>query len=319
MNPSNAYVPVAITTRSGIDESVHFGMAVGLDPSGEIEFAWGDPTTAIYARSSNKPMQAVAMLRAGLTVSERQLALVCASHDGTPVHLDLAREILAGAGLTESDLANTPDLPLDAESAEHVLRTGGHRTSLQQNCSGKHAGMLATCVANGWAHDPTYLDPEHPLQLLVTETITELAGEEMAHIGVDGCGAPAHVYSLVGLARAFRAIAVGDAGQRGRAVYQAMVAHPELVGGERREATSIVRATSGTMLKEGAEGVFAIALADGRAVAGKIADGRDRARPALMVAALRQAGVDLGEAVDAVRQVVLGHGEVVGEVRAIVP
>lgn len=319
MSLADAYVPVAVTTRNGIEESLHFGMAVGLGPSGDVEFAWGDPTTPIYARSSNKPMQAVAMLRAGLRVPERQLALVCASHDGTSMHLDLAREILAGAGLAESDLANTPDLPLDEESAERVLRTGGRRTSLQQNCSGKHAGMLATCVANGWAHDASYLDPEHPLQQRVTETITELAGEPMAHIGVDGCGAPAHVYSLIGLARAYRSIAVGDAGEHGRAVYDAMVAHPELVGGERREATALVRATSGMMLKEGAEGVFAAAFSDGRAVAGKIADGRERARPALMVAALQQAGVDLGDAVAAARQVVLGHGEVVGEVRAIVP
>lgn len=319
MSRPDAYVPVAITTRSGFDESVHFGVAVGLGPSGGIEFAWGDPDALIYPRSSNKPMQAVAMLRSGLSVPERQLALVCASHDGTPMHLDLARSILDGAGLGEGDLANTPDLPLDTEVAEQVLRSGGGRTSLQQNCSGKHAGMLATCVTNGWAHDASYLDPGHPLQQRVTDTLAELAGEDVAHIGVDGCGAPAHVISLVGLARAFRAIATGAAGDAGRAVHAAMSSHPEVVAGERCEATTLVRATPGMMLKEGAEGVFALALPDGRAVAAKISDGRDRARPALMVAALQQLGVDLGAAADAVRQVIRGHGEVVGEVRALVP
>lgn len=319
MTRPDAYVPVAITTRSGFDESLHFGMAVGLAPDGDVAFAWGDPQSLIYPRSSNKPMQAVAMLRAGLRVPERQLALVCASHDGTPMHLELARDILAGVGLDEHDLANTPDLPLDTSAAEQVLRDGGGRTSLQQNCSGKHAGMLATCVANGWAHDASYLDREHPLQVGITDVLGELAGETPAHIGVDGCGAPAHVISLVGLARAFRSIATGAAGDAGLAVHRAMSTHPEVVSGVACEATTLVQSAPGLMLKEGAEGVFALALPDGRAVAGKLADGRDRARPALMVAALQQLGVSLGDAADAVRQVILGHGEVVGEVRAIVP
>ncbi|MGZ6962430.1 MAG: asparaginase, partial [Ilumatobacteraceae bacterium] len=211
MATPEAFVPVAISRRSGCDESVHFGAVVGLASNGEVELAVGDPTTAIYPRSSNKPMQAVAMVRAGLQLPPDLLALVCASHDGTPKHLDAVRRILASAGLREDLLANTPDLPLDEGAAEAVLRAGGGRTSLQMNCSGKHGGMLVTSASNGWPIDSSYLQPDHPLQQTITATIDDLAGETHTHIGVDGCGSPAHVLSLVGLARAFRSIANGDA------------------------------------------------------------------------------------------------------------
>ena len=157
-----AFAPVAITRRSGCDESVHFGAVVGLSSTGQVEFAVGDPTTAIYPRSANKPMQAVAMVRAGLRLPPELLALVCASHDGTPKHLDAVRRILASAGLDERSLANTPDLPLDEGAAEVVLRQGGGRTALQMNCSGKHSGMLVTSVINGWPTDSGYLSSDHP-------------------------------------------------------------------------------------------------------------------------------------------------------------
>ena len=189
MTTPDAFVPVAITSRSGLDESVHFGAVVGLAADGSVAFAAGDPATAVYPRSSNKPMQAVAMVRAGLALPAELLALVCASHDGTPMHTAAALRILHGAGLVEADLANTPSFPLDEHSAHEVLRHGGGRTSLQMNCSGKHAGMLAACVANGWPHDPGYLEVDHPLQQSITEAIDELTGEPNTNIGVDGCGA----------------------------------------------------------------------------------------------------------------------------------
>ncbi|MFN8021558.1 MAG: asparaginase [Acidimicrobiales bacterium] len=318
MSRPDAFVPVAITTRSGFDESVHFGALVVLDRSGDVEFAVGDPTVMIYPRSSNKPMQAVAMVRAGLQLPPDLLALVCASHDGTERHLEGARRILAGAGLDETALANTPSLPLDEASAQAVLRAGGGRTSLQMNCSGKHSGMLATCVCNAWAHDPSYLEFDHPLQRLITETIEELTGEPTAHIGIDGCGAPAHAFSLTGLARAFRAIATGSAGAAGDEVFRAMTSYPEMVGGERRDVTTFMRHVPGLMAKDGADGVFAGALPDGRAIALKIADGGDRARPPLMLAALERLGVAGPELAPAVAEHIRGHGRVVGEVRAIV-
>jgi L-asparaginase II len=175
---------------------------------GSIEHVLGDSSVVVYPRSSNKPIQATAMVSAGLALPPRLLALVCGSHDGRPEHLAAAREILSTAKLTASALCNTPDLPLNTDASEEVLRRGGVRTALQMNCSGKHAGMLATCVHNGWAHDRSYLQSDHPLQLRITQMVFDLTGEQATHIGVDGCGAPAHAMSLVGLARAFREIAM---------------------------------------------------------------------------------------------------------------
>jgi L-asparaginase II len=298
---------------------VHFGAVVGLSSTGEIGFAIGDANTAIYPRSTNKPMQAVAMVRAGLQLPPELLALVCASHDGTPMHLEAARRILATAGLDERSLANTPDLPLDRKAAEQVLREGGGPTSLQMNCSGKHSGMVATSAINGWATDAGYLAPQHPLQQHITATIDELADEHHRHIGVDGCGSPAHVISLVGLARAFRSIATGAAGPAGDAVYAAMTTHPEMVGGAERDVTHFMRSVPGLMAKDGADGVFAAALPDGRTVALKIADGSNRARPPVMVAALRALGIDTSAVEPLVTEWILGHGQHVGEVRAIAP
>ncbi len=317
MSVADAYVPVAIASRNGFDESVHFGALVVLGADGSIELALGDPTVAIYPRSSNKPMQAVAMVRAGLRVEPPLLALVCASHDGTPAHLDAARRILSLAGLDESALANTPSYPLDAASAREVIRHDGGATALQMNCSGKHSGMVATCVHNRWPHDSSYLDVDHPLQRAITVTIEELAGEAVAHIGVDGCGAPAHAMSLIGLARCFRSIANGTAGAAGDDVYSAMVAYPEMVGGNDRDVSHFMRHVPGLMAKDGADGVFAAALADGRAIALKIADGGDRARPPVMLAALDHLGLATDELAAAVSRPVMGHGRAVGTVRAV--
>ncbi|MEP7203887.1 MAG: asparaginase [Ilumatobacteraceae bacterium] len=319
MTNPEAFVPVAVTRRSGYDESVHFGAVVGLSSAGAVEFAIGDPATPIYPRSTSKPIQAVAMVRAGLQLPPELLALVCASHDGTPMHLEAARRILAIAALDERSLANTPDLPLDRSAAEDVLRHGGGPTSLQMNCSGKHSGMVVTSAINGWATDADYLSPRHPLQQHITVTIDHLAEEHHRHIGVDGCGSPAHVISLVGLARAFRSIATGAADASGDAVYAAMTEHPEMVGGDGRDVTHFMRGVPGLMAKDGADGVFAAALPDGRTVALKIADGSNRARPPVMVAALRALGIDTSSVEPLVTEWIVGHGEHVGEVRAIAP
>jgi L-asparaginase II len=319
MATPDAFAPVAITRRSGFDESIHFGAVVGLSSNGAIEFSVGDPSAPIYPRSSNKPMQAVAMVRAGLRLPPDLLALVCASHDGTPTHVEAARRILAIAGFDERSLANTAGLPLDLASAEAVLRAGGGPTALQMNCSGKHSGMVVTCAINGWPTDAGYLLPDHPLQQHITATIDELAGEAHSHIGVDGCGSPAHVISLIGLARAFRAIATGSGGESGDQVYSAMTRHPEVVGGDGRDVTQFMRAVPGLMAKDGADGVYAAAMPDGRTVALKIADGANRARPPVMVKALRALGLDVSAVEPLVAQWVLGHGRHVGEVRAIAP
>jgi L-asparaginase II len=262
-------------------------------------------------------MQAVAMVRAGLVLPPELLALVCASHDGTAAHRAAAVAILASAGLEESALGNPPDLPLDPTVARGFLREGGAPSRIAMTCSGKHSGMLATCVRNGWPHDISYLEPSHPLQSRITDALAELSEESAGRIGVDGCGAPAHMMSLVGLARCFRNISTGRAGSSGDAVASAMRDHPAMVGGERRHDTQIMRHVATALAKGGAEGISVVALSDGRTVALKIADGSDRARPAVMLAALAELGVDTAEAAPVVTQFVLGHGHPVGVVRAL--
>jgi L-asparaginase II len=316
LNPES-FVPVAVTSRSGWDESVHFGAVVALGPGGDIEMAAGDPNVVVYPRSSTKPMQAVAMVRAGLQLPPELLAVVCASHDGTPMHTAAALEILHGAGLDEGALANIPSWPLNQATAAGLMRAGAEKTPLLMNCSGKHSGMLATCVHNGWAHDASYLDVEHPLQAAITETVDDLCGEPHAHIGVDGCGAPAHAMSLLGLARAFRNIANGAAGAAGTQVYTAMTTNPEMVGGIARDVTVLMRHVPLLMAKDGADGVYAAALPDGRALALKIADGGDRARPPVMLAAQQALGIDTTAVAPLVEERIMGHGRQVGTVRAI--
>ncbi|MGA0916402.1 MAG: asparaginase [Ilumatobacteraceae bacterium] len=301
---------VAAVDRNGVDESFHHGTVVVADPSG-CRALVGDIDTVIYPRSSLKPLQTTAMLTAGLRLDSRGLALACASHDGSPVHLAVVREVLAGAGRSEADLATTPDLPYDRGEAERVLAAGGGRTSLQMNCSGKHAAMIATCVAAGWPVDG-HLEPDHPLQVHIAAIVERLTGD-VAHIGVDGCGAPTHAVPIGGLALAISAIAA----ERGK-VWSAMTAHPELVGGPERPVSVLMRAVPGLMAKDGAEGVFVAGLPDGRAVVVKISDGASRAAAVVAAAALRTLGVDVPDEVDALlAPPVLGGGRTVGRVRAL--
>jgi L-asparaginase II len=176
--------------------------------------------------------------------------------------------------------------------------------------------MLATCARNGWALD-SYLDVNHPLQRAITDTITETTQREPLAIGVDGCGAPAHVVELVGLARAMRAIAIGDAGPEGTQVFNAMSQHSYVVGGDGRHVTTIVSNIPGLFAKDGAESVYVAATRDGHAVALKLSDGSGRATPTVLLAALRRLGVDTSAVPDSIREVMLGHGQPVGEVRAV--
>ncbi len=180
------------------------------------------------------------------------------------------------------------------------------------NCSGKHAAMLLTCQTNGWSIDD-YRSPDHPLQQSISNTIADLAGEPIAAIGVDGCGAPLLALSLVGLARSVQAIV--DPKQDGR-VAEAMRAHPVLVGGSRRPVTHAMRAVPGLVMKEGAEGVLVLALPDGRAAALKVLDGADRARIVAGAALLIALGIDESSVADQRTLPVLGGGAAVGAIRS---
>ena len=309
-------VPVAQVVRSGFVESVHFGSVVVLDADGAIALKVGDIYSPPFPRSSNKPIQSVAMLRAGLDLDGELLALVCASHSGEPFHLDGVRRILAAAGLAESALQNTPDLPYDEVERRAWLTAGRGPLPVAANCSGKHAGMLATCVAAGW-DTATYLDPAHPLQRLMAKTLAELAAEPVAATGVDGCGAPVMAVSLTGLARAFAALAVAAPGTPEGRVAAAVRAHPRWLGGSRRDVTALIEGIPGLIAKDGAEAVYVAALPDGRAVALKIADGGQRARAVVMAAALRVAGVSAPVLAELDDAPVLGHGKPVGAVQSL--
>jgi L-asparaginase II len=315
--PALADAPVvAHVTRGGVVESAHRGSIAVTAPDGSLLRSWGSADDPVFPRSSNKPIQAVAMLRAGLVLPPQHLALACASHSAEPFHLDAVRDMLAAVGLTEADLQNTPDLPYDADERDVWIAAGRTARPLAQNCSGKHAAMLATCRLNGWDLT-TYRDPEHPLQRLMADTLADLAGEPVAAMAVDGCGAPVMAVSLTGLARAFGRIAAGAPGTPEAQVTAAMRAHPEFVGGTRRDVTALIRGTDGLIGKDGAEAVHAVGLADGRGVALKIADGAQRARPVVLAAVLRSMGVE-SAAYDRLDDApVLGHGHPVGAVVAV--
>ena len=310
------FEPLAIVSRSGVDESVHFGALVALNADGSVAFSVGDPNVTIFPRSATKPFQALAMVRAGLSLPAEQLALVCASHSGQAVHQQTVRDILATVNLDETALMNTAGFSIHVPTAHEVIRSGGGKTPIQMDCSGKHAGMLATCVLNGWTTD-NYLHPEHPLQLAITNTITGVTGATPVAIGTDGCGAPAHVITLLHLARAMRALAVGDAGSEGRQVFDAMERFPHMVAGDDRHVTAIASAIPGLAAKDGADSIYVAAMDDGRAVALKLSDGSGRALPTVLLAALQRLGIDTTHVPSTVAEIVLGHGQPVGAVRAV--
>jgi L-asparaginase II len=304
-------------TRNGVVECAHHGSVVALAADGSVVLSAGDVESPILPRSSLKPLQATGMLRAGLDVPGEQLALVCASHSGEPEHLDVVRRLLAGAGLTEADLDNTPGWPLSGAARTEWQCAGRPQTSLTQNCSGKHAGMVAACVAAGW---PTqgYRSPDHPLQQLLRSTVEDLTGEKGGAIVVDGCGAPNFATSLVGLARGFATLATSAPDVDEGRCAEAMRGHPQLVGGTGRDVTRLMSGVPGLIAKDGAEGVYAGAMPDGRAFAVKIDDGAGRARTPVAVAALRALGVAAPVLDELETGTVLGHGQPVGEVSALI-
>ncbi|WP_328315609.1 asparaginase [Streptomyces sp. NBC_00388] len=308
---------VAEVWRGDFLESMHHGTVLATAPDGSESVLIGDVDAPMYPRSSNKPLQALGMLRAGLGLDGPLLALACASHSGEEIHLDGVRAILASAGLGTDALRCTAALPIGEGALRAWLESGGQPSPLTMNCSGKHAAMLATCVTSGW-DTATYLDPRHPLQVLLRETLEETAGEKVTVTGIDGCGAPLFAISLRGLARAFGRLASATEGSLEHRVAHAMNTHPRYVGGTGRDVTRLMGALPGAVAKDGAEGVYALGLPDGSAVSLKIADGSQRSRPVVMIAALRHLGIDVDgdETLTALATApVLGHGEVVGSVR----
>lgn len=294
-------------------EGVHVGHAVVVAPDGSVLRSWGDPEHVIFPRSSNKPAQAAAMVAAGLDLDVPLLALAAASHSGEEMHLEGVRTVLESVGLDETALQTPPDWPLDPTEREHWIRAGAVPSPIAMNCSGKHAAMLATCVINGW--DPaTYRERDHPLQQAVLAEVESLAGEESPLVGVDGCGAPVIALTLSGLARSMGRAVQQPSGSPARRVVDAMRAHPEMVGGSRRDVTAFMHAVPGLAAKDGAEGVYVAALADGRSIAIKSEDGTDRARQVALASLLVSLGVDRAALEPLLALPLLGGGRVVGQV-----
>jgi L-asparaginase II len=315
LSPSDVSVnPVlAEVVRSGFVESRHRGAIAALAPDGTFAFTAGSANTPVFPRSANKPLQAAAMLRAGLPLDGELLALAAASHSGEDFHVQGVRDILDFAGLTEDDLRCPPSLPLDEPTARRLIReSDAPESRARMNCSGKHAAMLVTCIANDWPIE-TYLDPEHPLQRHIRKTIEELAREPVAAIGVDGCGAPLFALTLAGVARAFRALVLAEPGTAERKLADAMRKFPEWTSGTHRDENRLMASIPGLLLKGGAEGVDAFALPDGSAAALKIEDGNARARTPVTVAILTALGAQ--PPADLATTVVKGGGYPVGEIR----
>ena len=274
---------LATVSRGGVIESHHNGHIVELGSDGGVGFSRGNIHELIFPRSSIKGIQSAAMVKMGLNLEPRLLALVSASHSGSEVQQSAVLEILRKGKIPETALQNSLDRPL----GEVERRAWGQRaaTSLAQNCSGKHAGMLLTCVVNGWSMQD-YLLPTHPLQMAIRGEL-ELLGEEVISItSIDGCGAPLFLISLLGLARAIHNLTISIEPARIQVV-AACRAHPEMVAGEGRTTTRLMRQVPGLFLKEGAEGVGVGSLPDGRTFAFKISDGSPRPYGPLVIAALR--------------------------------
>ncbi|WP_320069497.1 asparaginase [Micromonospora sp. RTGN7] len=310
-------VPLAEVVRSGFVEGLHRGSVVVLDAAGVQVDAAGDVTSPVFPRSASKPLQAVGMLRAGLSLADpADVALVSASHAGEEFHLARVGALLAAAGLDESALGCPPDLPMDELARAAVLRAGGGPTRARMNCSGKHTGMVLTCLAAGWSRDG-YWRPDHPLQQRLREAVEEFTGEPVAAVGVDGCGAPVLAVSLTGLARAYLRLVSGEPGSPGRTVADAMRAYPEIVGGTWAEDSRLMRGLPGALAKIGAEGVIAAALPGVGAVAVKIDDGATRARMPVLVSALRRLGARGPVLDEYAAPPLLGGGVPVGAVRPL--
>jgi L-asparaginase II len=321
------HTPLVVATRGGLVESVHYGSAIATAADGSILAMAGDPLAPFYPRSSLKPLQAVSMVRAGLDLPADLLALTAASHSGGAKHRGGTQRILAMHGLAVGDLENSTDLPYGTSEREDWLSSGFKPTQLTQNCSGKHAAMAATCVINGWPVKG-YLDPSHPLQQLIATTVTELTGEVPFARSTDGCGTPLFALTLRGIARAFGTIAAAaasestpdDAGATPlvaeAAVGLAMRQHPDMVAGEHRDVTDLMRLLPGSVAKDGFEGVQLVGLPDGRAVAVKISDGGDRARMPATVRLLESLGVDPAPLAGIGTAPVLGGGRKVGLLHA---
>jgi L-asparaginase II len=312
--------PLAAVRRGALVESVHRGRLVVCDPRGNVLEAVGDPEAYVYLRSSAKPFQALPLVLSGtadaIGLKDEKLAVACASHNAEEPHLAAVKSILEKAGLDESDLQSGAHPPMYGPEAAKLARSGEEPRPIHGNCSGKHAGMLAVCVHEGY-ETLSYRDPGHPLQRRILGLIAEVCGLEEDEILVagDNCGVPAFALPLRSFATGLARIATGvglpdelvDAALR---IRDAMRAHPFMVAGTGRFDTRLMERTN-LLVKGGAEAGLAVGNPQGWGMALKISDGSERAVRPVGLAALDHMGVEVGAKDSIVRGL---HGEEVGEI-----
>lgn len=282
-------------TRGGVVESVHAGHVAVVNGAGELVEGWGDPAAPAYPRSAAKMIQALPLLRSGAAAARHlgseQLALACASHSGAAIHTRPVARWLAALELDETALRCGPQPPADSAAQRRLRETGESPCQLHNNCSGKHAGFLT--LGSHLGAGPEYHEPGHPVQQAVQAAWEEACGEESAGFGIDGCSAPNHRFSVTAMARAMAGFATAAEGSAETALREAMMAHPDLVAGEGRACTELMRAAKGkAAVKTGAEGYFTAILPEQKlGIALKVADGSTRAAECAMAALLVRYGV----------------------------
>lgn len=290
-----AAVPFAEIWRGPFLESVHTGHAVICDSSGQIMQAWGDPERVVLARSSAKMIQALPLVRSGaadaMGLSTKQLALSCGSHESAQIHVDKVGAWIKELGLGDDDFRCGPQEPRDHTLRDEQIRAHESPCRIHNNCSGKHAGFLT--LSRHLGGGPDYVAPDHPVQRACLEAFEDVTQETSPGFGIDGCSAPNHAATLHGIARAMAHFAAAPDGSAEARLHEAMRLHPELVAGEGRACTELMRACAGKVaLKTGAEGFFiAIIPERGIGIALKAACGTTRAAEAAVAALLVRLGV----------------------------
>ena len=315
-------VPLVRVVRGGITEAIHLGHVAVCDAGGRLIASAGDPDRMVFARSCMKPLQAAVSLNAiGEELPERETAIMCASHNGEPIHIGAVRALLERAGLDADALMNPPGWPLDPEA----MAASQHQHKLLHNCSGKHAGMLLACVRAGW--DPrTYLRSSHPLQRRVLRAVKQASGLNELEMSVDGCGVPVHGMPLRSMATLFACMTeperIGGLAPAADRATQAMLADPYLVGGRHRIDTHVMQLTGDVVAKTGAEALECAAiLPSGLGVAVKVEDGGGRAAGPALVKALHQvdglSASQLKQLSDDASPTVFGGGKRVGALEVV--
>lgn len=327
-------IPLVGVRRGERLESVHAVAACACDVRGNIVLALGSIDEPVFLRSAAKPFITAAGVRAGTLerfgFNDRELAVMSASHNGEPFHIDAVRAILAKIGASADDLRCGAHPPAYAPAAAALVAHGEPATALHNNCSGKHAGILALARVLGASLDG-YLAPEHPAQRAILAFCERMSDDAFGRdkLGVDGCGIPVYATSLRNAARSFARLAslervdAADAAALAR-VRSAIVAEPDYIAGTKRFDTDLIRAGRGRIVgKAGAEAVHATALLDaGLGLALKVVDGAQRAAPPAAIALLEQLGALDAAQLDALSrhaQVSLANvaGTIVGDVAAL--